>query len=272
MGLSLSFDLLDHDAVEAGQFDRAVRQVLPQGSLESAVYRGWMMRSENYGRVYDALLGRQRQLVNSPAQYEHCHHLPASYDVIREHTPRTVWLPTTGAFSMDDVMSVLAPFGDRPLVLKDFVKSQKHAWREACFISAASDRAQVERVVRRFVELQGRDLVGGLVFREFVDLEQVGVHPKSGLPLSREFRLFFLDGKCIQRFRYWDEGDYGSVAVDLPDFESVAATVRSRFFSMDVARSASGRWLIVELGDGQVTGLPDAADPRELFVALKGAR
>lgn len=178
----------------------------------------------------------------------------------------------TDAFSMDDAMSLLASFGDRPLVLKDFVKSQKHAWKEACFIPAANDRAQVERVVRRFIAMQGRDLVGGLVFRDCIELEQVGVHPKSGLPLSREFRLFYVDGRLVQGFRYWDEGDYGTAQLDeLPSFESVASSVRSRFFSMDVARSAAGQWLIIELGDGQVAGLPDAASPRDLFAALKAS-
>jgi ATP-grasp domain, R2K clade family 3 len=266
--LGLEIDLLSHDAAATGKMERAVAQVSTQPP-ESTVYRGWMLRSGSYSLLHDTLLARGRRLVNSPEQYEHCHHLPASYEVIREHTPRTVWLPMTDDFSMDDVMSLLATFGDRPLVLKDFVKSQKHAWKEACFIPAADDRAQVERVVRRFVAMQGRDLVGGLVFREYVELEQVGVHPKSGLPLSREFRLFYVDGRLVQGFRYWDEGDYGSAPLELPSFESVASSVRSRFFSMDVARSAAGQWLIIELGDGQVAGLPDTASPRDLFAALK---
>ncbi len=271
-GLGLAFDLLDHDAVAAGQLDRGLRQVRQLEERELAVYRGWMLRSESYRELYDTLLERGRALVNSPEQYEHGHHLPASYDVIRQHTPRTVWLPTTGQVSMDEVMSLLSTFGDRPVIVKDFVKSQKHAWREACFIPAANDRAQVEPVVRRFLTLQGADLVGGLVFREYIEFEQVGVHPKSGLPLSREFRLFFLDGRCVQAFQYWDEGEYGAADLEVPHFESVASKVRSRFFSMDVARSKAAEWFIVELGDGQVAGLPGAVDPRDLFAALNAAR
>ena len=34
------------------------------------------------------------------------------------------------------------------------VESQKHAWEAACFIPSASDREEVERVVRRFLELR----------------------------------------------------------------------------------------------------------------------
>jgi hypothetical protein len=38
---------------------------------------------------------------------------------------------------------------------------------------------------------------------------------------------------------------------------------------MDVARRRDGEWIIVELGDGQVAGLPDSADPRAFYAALK---
>jgi hypothetical protein len=81
--------------------------------------------------------------------------------------------------------------------VKDYVKSRKHEWLEACFIPDAGDRAAVERVVGVFVDRQGEDLAGGLVFREYVELRRVGAHPVSGLPLGREYRLFFLDGRLL---------------------------------------------------------------------------
>src|SRR5215213_6453612 len=109
---------------------------------------------------------------------------------------------------MGVVMALLLPFGDAPLVLKDYVKSQKHAWAEACFIPSAADRGSVERVVRRFIELQDAELTGGLVFREYVQLRQIGTHSRSGMPLTREYRLFFLDGTLLQLAEYWAEGDY----------------------------------------------------------------
>jgi sugar phosphate isomerase/epimerase len=43
-------------------------------------------------------------------------------------------------------------------------------------------------------------------------------------------------------------------------FIEVARRVQSRFFTMDVAKRLDGEWMIVELGDGQVAGLPDRAD------------
>ena len=268
--LGIPFDLVDHDALTAGRVDDVVRRMEPIEGRVATVFRGWMLKPDRYEQLYRLVAARGRMLVNSPVQYEHCHHLPSSYEVIRERTPRSVWLPVSGEVSFDQVMELLAPFGNRPVVVKDYVKSQKHSWNEACYIPSAMDRMAVERVVRKFLELQADDLNVGLVFREFVEFEQVGQHPKSGMPLSREFRQFYLDGKPLLRFRYWDEGDYGDQ--DLPEevFVDIAQRVQSRFFTMDVARRANGEWMIVELGDGQVAGLPDIADPEQLFDSLMG--
>jgi hypothetical protein len=37
---------------------------------------------------------------------------------------------------------------------------------------------------------------------------------------------------------------------------------------MDVAKRLNGEWMIVELGDAQVSGLPERADPSEFYGAL----
>jgi hypothetical protein len=253
--------LMSYEALTLDQSPaRAVRRLPQRDDPALAVYRGWMLRPEQYAALYEALAQRGYSLINDPAAYRHCHYLPESYDVIRSHTPRTVWLHTDGMPPVPTLMDLLRCFDGAPVVLKDFVKSQKHYWEEACYIPSAADPAAVERVVRRFVELQGPDLSEGLVFREFVPFEPVGSHSRSGMPLTREYRIFWLDGEPLFRTRYWEEGEYGQDESPPDLFRDVARNVRSRFFTMDVARRIDGEWMIVELGDGQVAGLPEGAD------------
>ena len=52
---------------------------------------------------------------------------------------------------------------------------------------------------------------------------------------------------------------------------NIAAQIRSRFFTMDVAQRTDGEWMIVELGDGQVAGLPERADQGKFYQALRTA-
>jgi hypothetical protein len=177
-----------------------------------------------------------------------------------------VWVaPDAG---LDAIMSALRPFGSRPVMLKDYVKSRKHEWLEACFIPSADDAGAVERVVRRFRELQADALVGGLVFREFIDFESVGTHPKSGMPLAREHRLFYLDGRSLVSFGYWADVGQADPGPAPGEFDSVARRVSSRFFTMDVAKRRGGGWMVVELGDGQVAGLPNGAEVERFHRAL----
>jgi hypothetical protein len=149
-----------------------------------------------------------------------------------------------------------------------FVKSRKHEWTDACFIPSAADRSAVERVVNRFLELQGEELAGGLVFREFIEFRPVGTHSRSRKPVTEEYRIFWLDGSPVFWSPYWKEGDYDVTEPPIDQFAGTASAVRSRFFTMDVARRPDGEWMIVELGDGQVSGLPRKSDASPFYQAL----
>lgn len=268
--VGFEFDLLDFEAlVNDGNLTQAIRKVEKQSAPVSAIYRGWMLKPETYSMLYEALSERGVNLINSPSEYKHCHYLPESFSVIEKHTPATVYLKKDFDFGYDEIMKRLAVFGDKPLILKDYVKSRKHEWNEACFISSALNREAVERVVEKFLELQGDDLNEGLVFREFVEFQPLTSHSKSGMPLTKEFRLFFLDGELLDCFEYWDEGDYSAPRPPKNIFADIAKQIKSRFFTMDIAQRIDGEWIIVELGDGQVAGFPDNADVKKFYQVLK---
>jgi hypothetical protein len=102
-----------------------------------------MLRPERYHALYSAVSARGATLINDPTAYRTCHHLPEAYRFLEGLTPRSVWVTNV---SQDAILQAIQPFGDAPLIVKDYVKSQKHYWHEACFIPAASDHAAVMRV------------------------------------------------------------------------------------------------------------------------------
>jgi hypothetical protein len=266
----LEYDLFNYEKLTREEDAvSAVRRVKSNETPELAIYRGWMLRPQVYEQLYNALQERGVHLINSPSAYQHCHFLPESYAEIAEHTPASVWLPLAECLDMGRVMKELVAFGNKPLILKDYVKSRKHEWAEACYIPSASDREAVEPVVKRFLELQGEEISGGLVFREYVPLQNIGTHSKSGMPLTKEFRLFFFDAQVLHSSEYWTEGDYSGDKPPVEMFQGVAQQVQSRFFTMDVAQRTDGTWIIVELGDGQVAGLPNQIDANHFYQALQ---
>jgi hypothetical protein len=267
--------LINFEALLDDNAARAVLAVPEQAEPALGVYRGWMLRPAQYARLDAALLERNVRLINDPAAYQYCHELPAWYPQLAHWTPRTAWLPIKAgaeAPTTAQLRTLLAPFGDHPLILKDYVKSRKHEWLEACFIPSAADLDAVKRVVQRFIDLQGSDLAGGLVFREYVAFAAVGLHPHSAMPLTREYRIFWLDGEPLATAPYWAEGQYPDHTPPVAMFQPVAAQIGSRIFTMDIAqRTDDGQWQVIELGDGQVAGLPERLDVDRFYVALAEA-
>ncbi|ASR48892.1 hypothetical protein B4V02_20415 [Paenibacillus kribbensis] len=279
---SLGFDtgLVNFDHIIQDELAGAAPFIVPKRIREhiakrgnehvNALYRGWMLSPKAY-EAWTALLETHRiRMLTSAKSYRNCHYFPDSYPIIQEFTPRSVCLERN-QLTTEYIQEAAKSFGASALMVKDFVKSRKHDWLEACYIPDASDQEHVERVVRRFVELQGAEMNGGIVLREFVNLEFLTNHPKSGMPLSKEYRIFFMFGEPIFMVNYWDEVAYEEVRSDLEDFIKIAAQVRSPFFTMDIARTQAGQWIIIELGDGQVSGLPEHTDLEAFYTSLKNA-
>lgn len=262
-------ELINFEALINNNVNKAIKTIYQSESPEPAIFRGWMLTPEQYELLYDGLKDKNIQLINNPQEYLNCHYFPQSYEIIKEKTPESIWFKVNKDIDFDLIMEKLKLFNGKPIMLKDYVKSQKHRWKEACYINSANDLEEVKNIVNKFIELQGTNLNKGLVFREFCQLEFIGEHSKSKMPLTKEFRMFFLNGKLVNKYNYWDEGNYQEENIDLDEFINIAKNIKSNFFTMDIAKTVDGKWLIIELGDGQVAGLPDNANTDLFYKKIK---
>ncbi|MEO0042834.1 MAG: hypothetical protein RL329_2282 [Bacteroidota bacterium] len=246
---------------------KAIRRLHGFKEAILGIYRGWMLKPTEYENLYNALLTKNIRLINNPMEYQFCHYLPNSYEVLGEKTPKSVWLDLSLGYEDKDLIAKAQYFQGKPIIVKDYVKSQKHYWKEACFIPNSNHAESVLAITKKFMELQDTDLNVGIVYREFMEFEPLTNHSISGMPLTKEFRLFVLNKKIISVFNYWDEGDYQDELPNLATFQAEINRIKSPFYTMDIAKTKQGDWLIVELGDGQVAGLPDNAN-KDAFYKL----
>ncbi|MFO0758433.1 MAG: hypothetical protein U0359_18215, partial [Byssovorax sp.] len=110
---------------------------VPEGPGE-VIYRGWILDLDAYRRMSAVVASRGRSLVTTPEAYQHCYHLPEWYEAVggAEQTPRSIWIPGE-TFDLDAVVAqVHEAFRESGVILKDYVKSRKHEWFDACFIPA----------------------------------------------------------------------------------------------------------------------------------------
>ncbi|PSK90695.1 ATP-grasp domain-containing protein [Taibaiella chishuiensis] len=261
--------LFSYEALTGTSPAEATREIQPAAGPVPLIYRGWMLTPQQYTLLYVALKAKNYFLVNTPQQYRHCHYLPDSLERIKDLTPATVFEKLEDENSISRLIGKAAVFGDRPVVVKDFVKSEKHDWARACFVPRASDTAALRQVIDTLLQLRGKYLNEGLVIREFMDLSPLTLHTKSGMPLTEEYRLFFLQKQLLGIYNYWEEGGYRPGLPDTTIFEAIAQKIDSNFFTMDIARKTDGAFIIMELGDGQVAGLPEATDIPLFYHTLK---
>lgn len=247
---------------------KILRKIPALPSPVTVIYRGWMLTPSQYSVLQEGLQTKNYHLINSPSAYQHCHYLPENYPFIQSLTPKTFYRKITSEEDLHLLIRDASQFGESPVILKDYVKSEKHHWETACFVDKATNTTKLLASMQELMRLRGSSFNEGICIREFIELKPLTVHTKSGMPLTEEYRLFFYEGKRIALYPYWEEGDYPQSIPNTQPFEEIARSVQSRFFSMDIARKMDGSLIIMELGDGQVSGLPDSTDIDDFYQQL----
>ncbi|MEU8517322.1 ATP-grasp domain-containing protein [Kitasatospora sp. NPDC048722] len=278
--------LVDHDALLTGRAEEAVRRVPEDGG--PLWYRGWMIPSRDYAAFATALSARGGNLLTSAAGYAAAHELPGWYGVFEGSTPSSVWIPSAGEAAdgsapgpgREELADAVARLGGRgPAIVKDYVKSRKHEWHEACYVPELADPDAVGRVVARFVELQGEFLAGGVVLRRYEEFErasapvgaEAGPGAATGGTRAVEARVWWLDGEPVLVGPHPD-APHDEVDPDLSGVRSLVRTLGCRFVTTDLASRADGSgWRVVEVGDGQVSDLPRGIDATGLLTSLIAA-
>lgn len=252
--------LVDHDALtrldaraDSDAAAQAVRRVPPG---RNAVYRGWMLRSEQYEQFASTLSRREVTLRTSPDQYRRAHELPGWHAALSTVTPEAAWTTDDTRSSFDRAREAL---GSGAAVLRDYTKSMKHYWQEAVFIPDLTDAEAAWTVAARFRELRDDEFTGGFVLRRFERFEPT------------EVRTWWIDGHCRLVGPHPDTPDAApETEPDLTRITPLVASLELPFVTVDLVQRDDGQWRIVELGDGQVSDRPSSIPPARLIATLSG--
>jgi hypothetical protein len=251
--LGLSTALISHDEIEAGNPDASVDAIRNAGSSQKVVYRGWMIEPSNYLKFEEKLLSAGLDLLTSSAAYREAHQLPGWYSAFEDFTPESAYAAT--------FEEVEGYFAQGPVILKDFTKSMKHYWNEACFIPDIGERAHARRVAAQFTELRGA-VSGGYVLRRFENF------------VGTEVRSWWVEGKHVLNTPHPDTPNEAvdDVYTDLGFLGEAVNTLQSRFVTVDLSLRSDGAVRVVEVGDGQVSDIPrDEGSLTVLLSALQKA-
>lgn len=193
------------------------------------------------------------------------HFFPASYATLAPLSPRATWRPvdataTPGLFA--ECLEEVKGWGCRYVVLKDYVKSAKaHGSR---FMQVPVDD-DLPEVACDFVKARGARFNEGVVFKEYVELVR---YPGRGDFTTNEWRLWFMHQNLVEitanSFQEVEQVEPLPEEV-LQQVKEMAKQIQSPYFTIDLAETDSGAWIILEAGDGGVSGLATSQELHELL-------
>ena len=199
-------------------------QIFPAPSCSKLVYRGWMLAPEDYLRLVDAVRTAGSDLWISSDEYLSNHYLPHWYPLISDLTPATHFCDVN-----DDLESALIKLGWSRFFIKDYVKSLKTS-----IGSIINEPSEINTILAEMEKFRGT-IEGGICIRQVEDF----------IP-ETEQRYFVINDRVFA----------ASQATDIPDIvKDCASRIKNKFFSIDAIERHDGCQRIVEIGDGQVSGL-----------------
>ena len=150
-------------------------------------------------------------------------------------------------------------------VVKGVTNSRKQQWDTHMF--ATNKR----RAIEIMCELKNDSLIGeqDIIFREYIPLQTFGTGV-NGIRFTNEWRCFYLGNKMVSFVYYWSNSfpkenisDFKYYVemflfdggFELADEAADIISKKTNFFVLDIARAENGNWYVVEVNDGQMSGL-----------------
>lgn len=235
-------------------WDERNRVSLDSEISDQALYRGWMMKPEEYQLFYECLADKGLKLLTAPAQYAAMHIFPNAYRYLEEDTPKTLFFPLHAQMDVKEIWHSLGDF-----MIKDYVKSAKNTDFPA-FFGRDISQEEFDRWMERFYEIRGELLTGGILAKQFVRLKQYDGH-------TNEYRVFYLQGHIVSVSR---NSLQRRCTAELPlRLAEKYSAIPSPFYTVDYAEKEDGGWTVIEAGDGGVSGLSEGQDYAAFFRAVK---
>lgn len=206
---------------------------------ENVLYRGWMMKPNQYELFYKECQKQGLSLIIDPIQYKNFHIYPNIYPYIKKDAAPIMTFSLNEKINVSTVYQRLGPF-----MIKDFVKSVKGTDFPKFFDEKTSQN-EFDNWMQKFRQYRGLLLTGGIVCKKYYNLKLYNNK-------QNEYRVFYGNGNIIS---ICENSNQSGITKKPPDSLILKyANLPSAFYTVDYAELSDDSWIIIEAGDGQVSG------------------
>ncbi len=204
---------------------------------------------KDYAALEEMIGGMGMKLLINVEEHLRCSTIDKWYPLLKVKTPYTEIYDTFPA-----VKEVMKHF-TFPVFIKGNRQTNRHN-KSQCIIEKAEDYEKLKESWKRDNVLSWQKVA----IREFVPLQTVDKDTYADMvPISYEFRFFFFEGKCVGYGPYWYMGN--KYAMNPEDYDTAislaewaAEKVGVPFIAVDLAKTAKGEWIVIEVNDAQESG------------------
>lgn len=203
-------------------------------------------------------------LINSHEQYRYCSDLGNWY---KDFAPLNL-TPQTW-FSLAEYLSDIY---EGPVILKGETNSRRDKWFTHMFALNKNEAREV------YCKLLDDGLIGQqqIYIRKYEPLKKL-IDGVNGMPIPNEWRIFVLYGEVIGCEFYWstyldDIKELGITpeppyTIDVKRIRNLVGD-NSNFYTADIAQKEDGEWTLIEINEGQMSGL-NGIDRKEFYTNMK---
>lgn len=204
---------------------------------------------EKYAEVEASLEKMGLKLLVHEAEHLRCSTIEKWYPVIKDETPYTRIYD-----ELPPVEALLEDFSF-PVFIKGNRQTNRHK-KSQCIIKNGDQYQALCTEWKRDSVLSWQKVA----VREFVPLQVIDDRSFPDMvPISYEFRFFYFERKCMAYGPYWYMGNQYTLTdnelqkvLKLTDW--VAQRLGVTFSAIDVAKTAYGEWIVIEVNDAQESG------------------
>lgn len=215
-----------------------------------------------YKELENDLLLSETFLINSFSQFRYISDLGNWYRDLKNITP----------FTWSNMQEYIASDYEGPVVLKGETNSRRDKWLTHMFANNKTEAREV------YGKLMDDSLIchQNIYIRKYEPLKKL-IDSVTGMPVPNEWRFFICYGQIIASGYYWstyiDDIVEKKITIENPPISIIENVIElvgsnSNFYSIDIAQKENGDWTVIELNEGQMSGL-NGIDRGYFYAQLK---
>lgn len=222
------------------------KNILPEFNY---IYRGWMLSPDEYKKLNNYIQNRFAIMLVSVSDYTCTHFYSDAFKRLNSLMPYTThYLSDTPVEAIVEAVRADGGYTSGVFFVKDSVKSVKGKPE----VTIAKNINMLGETLNNFINEQGSFLSDEILVKDFVELDKTV--PEMRLWFSNRFKEAKVVSSVHPDFKSMKPVEIDKTFLDkiINIFNEDAP--RNSFITIDIAKTVAGGWVIIEIGNGQVSG------------------